>query len=302
MHLRTILEQLFVLYTFLLIGWGFGKLKKDLASHTQILSFLLVNLFLPAKVFNSFSKNFTTDYITHNYTTVFISTGLLLLLVAVSLGLSKLLTKEPYEQKVFRYSLTLANYAYMGYALVEDIDGGRVLTNLILFCIPFAIYTYSFGYMLLTESGRSFKKLFNPITCAIFIGAIIGLIALPIPDVVGKVVTSSSTCVGPLAMLLTGITLSQFNLKELVANKTSYIVCALRLVVMPLAVFGLFKLLGLNTLLPYAVLMASMPTGLNTIVFPKLVGQDCKTGARLAFLSHLFSCVTLPIWLSILKF
>ncbi len=300
--MQTILEQLFVLYTFLLLGWGFGKLKKDLASHTQILSFLLVNLFLPAKVFNSFSKNFTIDYITNNYTTIFISTTFLLVLVTVSLGLSKLLTKEPYEQKVFRYSLTLANYAYMGYALVEDIDGGRVLTNLILFCIPFAIYTYSFGYMLLTEGGRSFKKLLNPITCAIFIGAIIGLVALPIPDVVGKVITSSSACVGPLAMLLTGITLSQFNLKELVANKTAYIVCALRLIALPLTVFGLFKLLGLNTLLPYAVLMASMPTGLNTIVFPKLVGQDCKTGARLAFLSHLFSCVTLPIWLSILKF
>ena len=300
--MTIILEQLFVLYTFLLLGWGFGKFKKDLTQHTKIISFLLVNLFLPAKVFNSFSKNFTKGYITNNYTTVFISTGLLLLLVAVSLGLSKLLTKEPYEQRVFRYSLTLANYSYMGYALVEDIDGGRVLTNLILFCIPFAIYTYSFGYMLLTESDKSFKKLFNPITCAIFIGAIVGLIALPIPDVVGKIVTSSSACVGPLAMLITGITLSQFSFKELVANKTAYIVCALRLVILPLAVFGLFKLLGFTTLLPYAVLMASMPTGLNTIVFPKLVGKDCKLGARLAFLSHLFSCITLPIWLSIIQF
>ncbi len=300
--MSIIIEQLFVLYTFLLLGWGFGKFKKDLTQHTKIISFLLVNLFLPAKVFNSFSKNFTKGYITNNYTTVFISTGLLLLLVAVALGLSKLLTKEPYEQRVFRYCITLANYSYMGYALVEDIDGGRVLTNLILFCIPFAIYTYSFGYMLLTESDKSFKKLFNPITCAIFIGAVVGLVALPIPDVVGKIVTSSSACVGPLAMLITGITLSQFSFKELVANKTAYIVCALRLVVLPLAVFGLFKLLGFTTLLPYAVLMASMPTGLNTIVFPKLVGKDCKPGARLAFLSHLFSCITLPIWLSIIQF
>lgn len=300
--MQIILEQLFVLYTFLLLGWGFGKFKKDLANHTKIISFLLVNLFLPAKVFNSFSKNFTKEYITNSYTTIFVSTGLLLLLVGVSLVISKFLTKDMYEQKVFRYSLTLANYAYMGYALVEDIDGGRVLTNLILFCIPFAIYTYSFGYMLLTESGRSLKKLFNPITYAILIGAVIGLIAFPIPKVVGDIVTSSSKCVGPLAMLLTGITLSQFDFKELVANKTAYAVCALRLIVLPLAVFALFKLLGLNSLLPYAVLMASMPTGLNTIVFPKLVGKDCKPGARLAFLSHLFSCATLPIWLSIIQF
>ena len=300
--MQTILEQLFVLYTFLLIGWGFGKLKKDLSSHTQILSFLLVNLFLPAKVFNSFSKNFTTDYITNNYTTIFISTALLLTLVGISIPISKLLTKDDYERRVYRYSVPLANYAYMGYALVEDLDGGKVLTNLILFCIPFAIYTYSFGYMLLTENGASLKKLFNPITCAILLGAVIGLISIPIPEMLGKVITSSSSCVGPLAMLLTGITLSQFKFSELVGNKTAYIVCALRLIGLPLAVFGIFKLLGFNTLLPYATLMASMPTGLNTIVFPKLVGKDCKTGARLAFLSHLFSCATLPVWLSIIKF
>ena len=103
-------------------------------------------------------------------------------------------------------------------------------------------------------------------------------------------------------MLLTGITLSQFKLPELVANKTAYIVCALRLVVLPLAVYSIFSLLGLYSILPYATLVAAMPCGLNPIVFPKLVGKDCKTGARLAFLSHLFSCITLPLWLSILNF
>ena len=297
-----ILEQLFILYAFLLIGWGFGKRKPDLVSHTQILSFLLVNLFLPAKVFNSFSKNFTKEYIGENYISIFISTALLLLLVGVSIVISKLLTKEPYERKVYRYSIVLANYAYLGYVLVENLYGDKALTTFILFAIPFAIYTYSFGYMLLTESGKSFKKLFNPITCAILIGAVVGLVELPIPDVVGKVITSSSSCVGPLAMLLTGISLSQFNIRELVAHKTTYLVCTIRLIVMPLLIFGLFKLLRLDSLLPYAVLMASMPTGLNTIVFPKLVGQDCKTGARLAFLTHIFSCLTVPFWLSLLKF
>jgi predicted permease len=51
--------------------------------------------------------------------------------------------------------------------------------------------------------------------------------------------------------------------------------------------------------LPAAVMMACMPCGLNTIVFPKLVGEDCKIGARLALLTHLFSCFTIPVWLSV---
>ena len=43
-------------------GWVIGKLKKDKASHSDILSVLLVNLLLPCKVFNTFSKNFTVAY------------------------------------------------------------------------------------------------------------------------------------------------------------------------------------------------------------------------------------------------
>ncbi len=297
----TILEQIFVLYAFLLLGWCFGRIKKDISDHTQVLSFLLVNLFLPAKVFGSFSKNFTADYITKNYTTIFISAALLLLLVATALPVSKLLTKDSYERRVYRYSIPIANYGYMGYVLIEALYGETALTNFILFVIPFTMYTYSFGYMLLTESS-SFKKLLNPITYALLLGAVVGLIKLPIPTPVETVISSSSACVGPISMLLTGITLSQFKLGELVANKTAYIVCALRLVLLPLAVFGLFSIPGLESLRPYATIMAAMPCGLNPIVFPKLVGKDCKTGARLAFLSHLFSCITLPIWLSILNF
>ena len=57
-----VFEQLFILYIFLMAGWVIGKLKKDKASHSDILSVLLVNLLLPCKVFNTFSKNFTVAY------------------------------------------------------------------------------------------------------------------------------------------------------------------------------------------------------------------------------------------------
>ena len=49
--MRIVLEQLFVLYVFLCLGWFLGTRKKGLAAQTGVLSFLLVNLFLPAKVF-----------------------------------------------------------------------------------------------------------------------------------------------------------------------------------------------------------------------------------------------------------
>ncbi len=296
-----ILQQLSVLYIFLLLGFFFGKWKKEQNAHSGILSFLLVNLFLPAKVFNTFSKNFTVSYITENGKTIIVSVSLLLILVVFSLFVAKLLTKEKYEQKVYRYSLTLANYAYMGYALCESVFGESGLTDLILFCIPFAIYTYTFGYAMLTGKGKTLKKLLNPMTVAILLGITVGLIGIDIPDILGSVLTTSSACVAPLSMLLTGMTLSAFRLRSLVADFKAYILVAVRLIVIPGFVYGACRLFSLDFAIMPAVMMSCMPCGLNTIVFPKLVNEDCKLGAKLALLSHLFSVATIPLWLSLVK-
>lgn len=300
----TVLKQLFVLYTFLALGWLFGKWKKEQAGHTGLLSFLLVNLFLPAKVFGTFSKNFTVDYIRYNYVTIIFSTVLLISLALLSVPLSRLLSRNDYERRVYRYSLTISNYAYMGYVLAEELFGGQGLTDLILFCIPFAIYTYTFGYAMLTGKDKSLRRALNPMTVAILCGMVVGLTGLSIPGVLHQVLTSASACVGPLSMILTGMTLSAFAVRELVTDGRAYVFSALRLLVLPLAVLGFCYAVSLtgwlpDSVLPSAVMMACMPCGLNTIVFPKLVGEDCRIGARLALITHLCSCLTIPIWLSV---
>ena len=299
--MSIIIQQLLVLYIFLLLGFFFGKWKREQQNRTGILSFLLVNLFLPAKVFNTFSKNFTKSYITENGKTIIVSVSLLLFLVVFSLLIAKLLTKDKYEQKVYRYSLTLANYAYMGYALCESIFGESGLTDLILFCIPFAIYTYTFGYAMLTGNGKTLKKLLNPMTGAIILGIVFGLTGLELPNVLTSVLSSSSACVAPLSMLLVGITLSAFRVRELVCDIKAYILVAIRLLVIPAIVFGICKLFSLDFVIMPAVMMSCMPCGLNTIVFPKLINEDCLTGAKLAMLSHLFSVATIPLWLTLVK-
>lgn len=297
----TILQQLFVLYVFLFLGWLFGKLKKGEIAHTELLSFLLVNLFLPAKVFGTFGKNFTVSYIQNNYVMLLISVAFLIGLAALSVPVSVWLTKKPYEQKIYRYTLTVSNYAYLGYVLMEELFGATGLANLILFCIPFVLYTYSFGYMMLTGKKQAWKRLLNPMTASILFGMVFGLLQIPLPAMVEQVISSASSCVGPISMLLTGLTLATFSLRQLLCEKNAYIVSAIRLVLLPLLVFGICKLFAWDAFVPYAVFVSCMPCGLNTIVFPKLIGEDCQTGARLAFLSHLFSLITIPLFLSLVS-
>lgn len=84
-------------------------------------------------------------------------------------------------------------------------------------------------------------------------------------------------------------------------NKKSYAMCAVRLLVIPLAIFFVLRTVTDNTvLLRTALLFYCMPCGMNTIVFPKLVDEDCSIGASLALLSNLLSILTIPLCLSLL--
>ena len=84
--MQLILEQLLILYIFILSGWIIGKLKKDKASHSEILSVLLVNLFLPSKVFRSFATNFTVSYLKERYPLLLVSLALLLPGLGMAVG------------------------------------------------------------------------------------------------------------------------------------------------------------------------------------------------------------------------
>lgn len=303
--MSALIEQLLVLYIFIFLGWFFGKWKKQQATKSDLLSFLLVNLFLPSKVFRTFASNCTVDYFKNNYITIFISIGFLLLLVLMAKLGATALTRQPYEQNVYRYSLTISNYGYMGYVLVEAVFGEMGLTNMLLFCIPFSFYTYTFGYAMLTGNGKFLKKLLNPITFSMVFGVIFGLSGLKLPAVADTALSMASACTGPVSMILTGLVLSEFSFKELLLDKKAYGFIAMRLAAVPLVIFGVCKLMQYIGYMPDSIfipimIIATLPCGLNTVIFPKLIGEDCRVGARLAFLSHLVGCITIPIWMSIL--
>ena len=100
----------------------------------------------------------------------------------------------------------------------------------------------------------------------------------------------------PVAMLLTGMTIAQFNLKEVLKIKGVYLVTALRLIVFPLLFLGATVLLPLPYTFTVCALCAlSMPLGLNTIIIPGALGKDTRVAAGMALVSHILSCLTIPV-------
>lgn len=296
--MSIIFSQVIMLFVFIAIGFVLGKTKISKSEHSQILSSLLVYIFLPCNIFKTFSKNFTVTYIIEGYQQLIVSTVIILILLVLSHFVSKLFSKEKYEKCIYEYSLIVPNYGYMGYALAEALFGEAGLTNMMVFALPVSLYIYTIGFCKLTKRGFSLKKLCNPVMITTFIGIIAGLFGITVPAVLINVIEKASDCMAPVSMLLTGIVLSGFSFKPIICRLKNYYLTILRLIIIPLLIGFVLNTFCEPKLVQTAVLFYALPCGLNTIVFPKLVNENCEIGAGQALISTMFSCITLPIILN----
>ena len=293
--MTIVMEQVAVLMLFGVIGFVLQKTGIVEGAHTKLLSTLCVYVFLPCQVFRTFANNFTPAYLSEKYILVLTGGAVLLILMVAAHFAAKIFTKDDFQQAVIRYSLITPNYGYIGYALAEGIFGSTMLLNFMMASLPVSLYTYTIGFCMLTKRKLTAKRLINPVTISMTAGAIVGLLQIPLPGIVDTLLTRGAACVSPLGMILTGTVIAGFRFREMLSKKLVYLLTALRLLGLPLAVgFGL-RLLGLEQCLIPLVMFMCMPCGVNTVVFPKLIGEDCETGAALAFVTNILCCVTIPL-------
>ena len=292
----TVFQQILILLLFVATGYVLGKTKIIKSEHSGVLSKLLVYVFLPCNVLKTFSSRFNISYITSNWSIILLSTVIVLVTALVAFFASKLFSKDAYERRVFEYSTVIPNSGYMGIPLAESIFGQTGTMGIMTMALPLQIYIYTYGYAILTKQGLKIKKLANPVMIATAVGMLLGLCEFPMPTFVSSVLDGASACMAPISMMLTGLVISEFKLSKIVLNPKIYPVIALRLVAIPLVVGAVLKLCGTDPhITAIAILLFSLPCGMNSVVFPKLVGEDCRAGAGISLVSTLASAITVPI-------
>lgn len=286
-------EQVLILLIFVSIGFLLGKTKLVGQEQSRILSTLAVYVFLPCLTFKSFADT-DAAYLVSHWKDMLISTAILMSLIFICRFAGKFFSKNKYEQSVYEYSLTVANYGFVGYALAESMFGSQMLSDVVFYSIPLTIYSYSYAYSMLTKTRFDFKMLFKPALLAIILGLVVGLSGIKIPDMLSQVIVASSACMSPVTMILTGIVISGYSVKTLFGKKSSYIMVALRLIIIPCILGLIVNLIYPSVLIP-TLLCYAMPIGMNTILFPRLVGENCEIGAGLVCITTVISCLTIPL-------
>ena len=298
------LNQMFVLFTFMALGY-FLNFKGILPLNTSLaVSRLETNVLVPCLVFNTFYKYCTVENMKVKWLYIVYGTAIMLVSIVLGVVLAKLFAKEDYLRKIYTYSFAVANFSFMGNAVVLGIFGEDVLFDYMIFTLPLCLYVYSFGTASLIpkekDKGFSFKVFLNPICISMLLGAVAGLSGLPLPKFLVTSIAQAGACMSPLAMILTGFIVANYSFKTLATKGRIYVASFLRLIVIPLTFVLVLKLLKTDsTIIMLTLCATAMPLGLNTVVFPAAYGGDTTPGASMALISHVLSIITIPIMFSL---
>ena len=297
------LNQTAFLFGLIIIGYVLSKAKVVPQNGAGVLSKLESFVFIPALVMGTFMENFTIDKI-KGYGVLLAVSGVITIVGAIfAVVVSKLFTKDKYIQNIYTYGLAFSNFGFMGNAVVKSMFP-EIFMEYLLFTLPFWILIYLWGVPCLlmadTDSkpsfGKTLKAFVNPMFIAMIAGMIIGIVKLPLPPFISSIVKVSGDCMSPVAMLLTGMVVSSVSLKKTFTNIRTYGITMVRLVVMPLAFIGIARFVPVpETAYVCSVCALAMPLGLNTIVIPSGLGKDSSEAAGMALISHLVSCVSIPL-------
>ena len=302
----SVIFQIAVLFSFIFIGFTIrqgGFLPENSA---EIFSKLENRILMPAVVINTFRTNCTVKNISEKWVFIAYSTGVLLFCIATGFVASRFLGKTEYLKKVYRYSISVSNFGFVGTAMVSGIYGAESmeLFDYLMFTLPLNLFTYSIGIAWLVPNGHgkfSMKNFVNPIFVSIFIGAILGLLPIPKFRLVTTIINSTAACMSPIAMILTGFVIGGYSFANLFGKWQTYVVAGIRLVFLPTVSVLVLKLFNAPQEEVVATLCANaMPLGLNTVIIPSAYGKSPDDGASIALVSQLTAVFTIPILFYIL--
>ena len=297
------LEQMALLFIFVMVGYILMRLKVVPDNSGAVLSKLENNLFTPASILSTFITGFTVASLSSAWQYVLLGVAITAIGIAIAILIAGLVTKDSYIKKIYTYGLAFSNFGFMGNAVVQNVYGDAVYMKYLIFVIPFWIAIYGWGVpALLMPSGENvsakqrIKNMLNPMLIATALGMVLGISGLPIPAFINRAISTLGACMSPLAMILTGMAIAKINLKESFKNVSVYVISVVRLIALPLLFIAiLYPIPMAYELKLCAICAVSMPLGLSTIVVPGGYGLDTRVASGMAMISHLLSCVTIPI-------
>lgn len=291
---------------FLLIVIGvFAKRKSILPKESNgVLTDFLINIILPCNIINSFRAELKIEVLINFVRIFLLAFGIQIFAIIINNFLYRNQSEE--RQKVLKYATVISNAGFMGMAVVEGVFGmaGAMYASISLISQRALLWSAGLAYFTKANTKKElFKKILtHPCLVSVYIGLILMIFQIPLPDFLGRTIRSIGNTTTPVSMILIGLILGEIKDLKNFVTKTVMFYTTIRLVGLPLIVFLVGKFFGFDEILiGVQILITGMPAASTTAILAGKYNGDVEFATKCILVSSALSMITIPIWCLILK-
>lgn len=280
------------------------------AQSASALSNFVFNFALPVMLFRTLSATAMPEHFAWGL--IFSYYGGVIAVFALAMALGGLFFGRKLDgQGVLGMTAGYANLVLIGIPLVLTALGDKGAVPLFILVGLNSMVLYSVATIVIETgrgSGEGLKRLpinvarglvTNPIVVSMILGFVCGLLGWRLPGPIDTLFKTFGTAAAPCALFAMGATLAQYRIAGNLAESLALV--ALKLVVHPLVVFVLatyvFELEPIPRLV--AVVLAGMPSGVNSFLFANRYETGVATATTSIFLSTGLSMISSTIILAL---
>lgn len=300
LDLTIIVNGVVSLFLIMLIGVYGSKRKIITPEINKGLTNILLEITLPCLVVSSFIFDMSEE-LKSNIVKCFIYSPIVII-ITILISYVALFPIKSDKKIIMQFANVFSNCGFIGFPIIFSIFGGEGVIYASIFNVFFTIFVWTYGVILFNgrmEKGDFKKVLLNPAIVAVFVGLIIMIFNVNIPQVINSTLDLVGGMTSPLSMIIVGVILGNAKVISYLKDYTIYYTSILKLIVLPYILLFIANIINDNSIVSKTlIILSAMPTAAMTSILAEKFDKEKEYSAVIIFITTLFSLITFPILLN----
>ena len=201
---------------------------------------------------------------------------------------------------MYSFMLTYSNVGFIGYPVVASIFGPDAVFYACILNVFNTITVFIWGVMFISgenlKNGFRFRLFVSPAMIATYISVIIVILNLHTPKAIAMPLSILGNMTVPSSLIVIGAALAEIPTRKMVGTPHIFIMCFLKLLVLPLLLYYAMIMVGIDTRISSInMILIAMPVASFGTMFCMQMGKDETTISQGTFWTTLLSVVSIPL-------
>lgn len=262
------------------VGYLFTRLKLIPQSAADVLPSVLLNVFFPAMLLNTFANADVQELLSAGLPTVICTLVFSLLPFFASFFLLR--KTEPEKRALLRYISGIGNTSFVCIPLMSLFLSDSQMLIVFVHGAVMDFLIWGVHHQIFVGSGSKnlrqiLKKIFaSPCLIAVLLGILLSAFKISLPSFLQYTLDALDAAVSPLALVFIGVLIARYGIFSWRKSRTAILYSLWKVLLLPCIVFAcLYFILPLKTVLILAILFGS-PAPISAVLWCKEYGRDAR--------------------------